>query len=434
MILTSIKDVRDVQEKRDKAYLLDKISEKSDVNKNILIMMFDEDIRFYADTNKIKKILDCSMPPLIYKDEEELNYELLHLLEILASQEVRGDQAHNLCADFAEQLESQDEINIFLDILNNKLRLGMKATGVNKYCKTFKIDQYEVMFAAKWKDCKPDWHNQWMLQPKIDGNRCINEYRGKSEFLSRTGKAFTSLKLLENEFNKIGRNSQFVLDGEIENGTLEETGAIRRQSEQADNAIYTIFGIYNLGEWETKKHITCYNSVYKQTKEFLDKHNFHNVRLIPSYTIQADSEEEFHSLIQKYTEEFILQGYEGSVLKSVDHVYQPSAGTKRSKDWIKIKPIEKSIDHCVLDTDGLILDIIESDSLERGLIGKFVVKWATETFECAPGNFTHDQQKEILKNKDKYIDNKLEFRFQCFSKYGIPRHAFASKIHSRIDR
>jgi ATP-dependent DNA ligase len=345
---------------------------------------------------------------------------------MLASEELRGNAGVQKCIDFADQLMPA-EIKMFINILENKTRLGIGATDINKLCKLFKIEQFEVMFAQQYKKVKNiDWTKEHYIQPKIDGMRDIGIKKAFDaiKFYTRTGKPITSLRHLEQEVNEKMWKLSFVMDGEIESGaSLEETGAIRRKDEQAEDAVYTLFGIYNYEQWMEKNHKEPYFTTYAVTRDLLEDYKPKGIRLIPTYRIKAKSEEEFHELVTKYYQEFLEQGYEGAVLKTTDHVYQPSAGSKRSNDWIKIKPEET--------TEGIITEIIEGEGQHQGLVGKFMVKWVDATFEVAPGNLNHESRKRIWDNKEAYLGSEIEFKYQVLSIYGVPRHASAIKIRNK---
>lgn len=424
MILADLINIRDIKTKKDKAFVLDKLGQD---NAELLNIIFDKDVRFFTDINKVKKGINDTFS-FVQKTNEELNSELLNLLKVLASEELRGNEAVAKCIDFADQLDP-DECEMFYNVLENKTRLGIGATDINKLCQTFKIDQFMVMYAKRYDKIKNfDFRQPRVIQPKIDGNRQINIYDGKSSFFSRTGEPTTSLRILEEEFNiMFGKDNKCFIDGEVENGlTLESTGAIRSKSKQAEDAVYTIFGIYRLSDWESGNHTETYKSVYERSKYILEfgvptigKH----IRLIPSYIIpETETEEEFWEIVNKYTQEFIEQGYEGSILKTLDHVYQPSAGTKRSNDWIKIKPSR--------DSDGIIVDIEEGEGEHQGLVGRFFVKWLDKICKISPGKISHSDRKYIWDNKEEFIGKKLEFQFQTLTAYGVPRDAFASKIRT----
>ena len=415
-ILTSLRWVQNQARKECKAMQLDAITMNGPQYVELLCMIFDKDIRFFADVKKVKKLMSESKP-LMQDSDAEIDLNLLQLLKVLSSEEIRGDEAHARCAGFADKLINNEDVEMFLSILQNKTRLGIGATDINKYCKSFKIEQFEVMFAQRMDKIKTiDNTKKYVVQPKIDGNRCICIKKGnEAKFYTRTGKDITSVPHLGELIS--GVPTDFVLDGEIESGgSLEDTGAIRRKDETVENAVYTIFGVYPIDEWESKKHRLPYDRSYKEAKRIVEFIDNKQIRMIPSYPMYPISDEEILLFMQR----FIDEGYEGAVVKTFDHVYQPSAGSKRSKDWIKVKPQES--------TEGVILDVIEGEGLHQGQAGKFKVKWLDVEFEVAPGKFDHTARIHMLANKQNYIGKRLEFVYQCLSQYSVPRHAYAIKI------
>ena len=424
MILKQLNQIGQISKKIDKAYLLDEIANQGDFYPKLLNIIFDKDVRFFSDTKKINNGLS-DIGLLSFKSNQELDEELFNLLNVLSSEELRGNAANQKCIDFANQLNDSDEVEMFLNILDNKLRLGINATDVNKYCKNLNIEQFEVMFAKRLDKVKNiDYTKEYYIQPKIDGMRCIGiKYANTGiKFYTRTGKDITSLQILEKQINDEFWGNNFVMDGEVESGScLEEVGAIRRKDEQVEDSILTLFGIYNLDQWLNKEHTETYKDVYRRTVDVINStSSLINFRVIPSFKIHATSEDLFHTLIDGYYQQFLEQKYEGAVLKTIDHVYQPSVGTKRSDNWIKIKPQES--------TDGKIVDILEGIASHQGMVGKFMVKWLDKTFEIAPGKLSHEKRQEIWNNKENYIGMTLEFTYQLLSKYGIPRHAGAVKL------
>lgn len=420
MILEKIIQIRDISNKKDKAYILDEIALNKPQYQELLKIIFDKDVRFFVDTNKVKNGLSGIMP-LLVKYDIELDMELLELLKMLSSEELRGNAGITKCINFADQL-MPDEIEMFINILDNKTRLGIGSTDINKYCKNFNIKEFQVMYAQRNDKVKIDWKQKYFIQPKIDGNRCIEiKYPlTRGQFYSRKGKEITSLERLQTAISEKLYKNSFVMDGEIEFGTLEETGAIRRKTDQVDEAIYTIFGAYSLDEWNNGIHTEPYSVTLEKTKELIYNLNIPNLRIIPTYIIDAKSEDEFYSTIQNYKQNFIDQGYEGAMLKTCNHVYQPSSGTKRSKDWIKFKPQET--------TEGKVIEIIEGEGEHLGMVGKFVVKWLDATFEVSPGKIKHTQRKYIFENPEEFLNRDLEFYYQQLNKYGIPRDTHAIKF------
>lgn len=417
MLLDKLVKIRNFKQKADKGYFLDEFAKEC--GPKLLEMIFDKDVRFFTPTAKLE--LPTEEPLFI---EDNLDQQLEKLLYTLSTGEVRGNENIILCQDFVDKL-TRTQAEMFVDILENKTRLGIGSVDIAKYCKNFTIEQFEVMFAMRYDKVKKfNYSKRYVIQPKIDGQRCIC-IKGENQpcnFFSRTGESFTSLKILESQINNLLDWGSCVIDGEIEAGdTLESGGAVRRKNEQVENPIYTIFGIYKIGEWESKQHTEMYEAALDRANIIIGKGRT-NLRVIPTYEIPSGlSEKDFDALIQKYTSEFIEMGYEGAVLKSLDHVYQPSSGSKRSKDWLKIKPQR--------DSEGTIVDIIEEDSLEGGRVGKFRVRWINnEEFDVATGKLKKETCKYIWEHKEEFLKRQLEFSFQLLSAYGVPRHAFAIKV------
>jgi small-conductance mechanosensitive channel len=420
MILHDLCSVRDASTKKTKALILDAIASRGQMYEDLLRMIFDKDVRFFVDTGKLQGMFSSVAMITNLKLDEDLNEELLELLTMLSSEELRGDAGVLKCATFSHQLRSKAELDMFVNILENKTRLNIGATDINKYCTNFTIEQFEVMYAQRMDKIKViNPLALYIIQPKIDGNRCIGRIEEEIRLLSRKGKEQTGIEWLKEELKRVSRH--VVLDGEIEvGGSLETTGSVRRKSEQALDAVYTIFGAYDINQWISKKHVDKYEDCFERAKYVVDEIGSSHVNLIESYYVNAKDEDDFYDTIEMYKQKFIDQGYEGAVLKTVDHLYQPSAGSKRSTDWIKLKPQES--------TEGIIVDILEGEGEHEGLVGKFLVKWGGFTFEVSPGKIKHDERRFIFNSKTNYIGMRLEFVYQQLNAYGKPRDTHAIKI------
>lgn len=417
MILSRIAKIAWASTKKEKAEIIDEIID--DGYKELIDLIFDKDIRFYVAVNNISgsALIDYE---LANKTPKELDDQLLEMLKTFAKGELRGNEALILCDRFEQYLNS-DEIEMFRNILENKTRLGIGATDINKLCKNTNIKQFKVMFAKPLEKAKIYKNKVYIAQPKIDGNRCVGiKEKGKPvEFFSRTGKKIHTLKLIEDIINENNKTMACVYDGEIENGSLEETGSIRRLEGDAENPIYTLFGIYDYDQWMNENHTHKYEYVYGFTQiELFSWKNNDRVRLIPGVTLFGD--DKFDEILEEINNENLENGYEGTVLKTLDHVYQPSTGSKRSNDWIKIKPW--------LDSNSIIEEIIEGEGLFSGTCGGFWVSWNGEKFKVGTGKLTEDHRKSIWANQDYYYGRTLEFKYQRLTKYGIPFHAHAIKI------
>lgn len=118
-------------------------------------------------------------------------------------------------------------------------------------------------------------------------------------------------------------------------------------------------------------------------------------------------------------DKYISLGFEGLVIRKFDAEYQ--FGGKRNNSMLKFKKI----------LDGLftIIDIIP-EGVKRSNLGKFVLQndINDELFECSY-NAAHEQQEEILTNKNNYIGKKafVEYRERSGVKE-VPFHGRVIKI------
>ena len=97
LVLPTLADVRNCSKKADKAYLLDEAAKKG--NAELLNIIFDDDVRFFVVTKKLQ--IPDTFPLII---EDNLDEQLLGLLNLLASGEVRGNEGIILAQNFLDKL------------------------------------------------------------------------------------------------------------------------------------------------------------------------------------------------------------------------------------------------------------------------------------------------------------------------------------------
>ena len=270
---------------------------------------------------------------------------------------------------------------------------------------------------------------EWVVQPKIDGNRIIGIKEFNTKLFSRKGHARESLEHIAAILDKY--SGFCVFDGEVEyRDSLEATGAIRRKKEQAKEAIYTIFAMYDLQEWKSEKHTMKYANGYEWALKFvtsLSEEDQRFVRIVPSYYLGSfPNVDTLIDAVSDYYEQFLAEGYEGAVFKTRSHVYLPSSGSKRSIETIKIKPW--------LDKDVTVVGFNES-KINPDTFGSFqcIDKEGIE-FDCAPGNIKKDELSFIWHNPHKFINKTLEMKYQGMTKDNNSyRHPNAVKFRGLED-
>lgn len=421
MIIDDLLAVLDVTTKAEKAELINDIIAKG--GGKTIKMIFDDMVKFNVAVVRLPE-LRLYNPELTIPLDEELE----NLLEKLADRRLTGNHALMACSNLGNRM-TDDQFSMFCDILESNPRLGIGVTDLNKRCELFKVPQFKVHLCKSLKDVKDKlaYQKTWVIQPKIDGNRIVSIKELITKQYSRKGHVRDSMDHIVTILNKY--QGPCVFDGEVEyRDSLEATGAIRRKGKQAKEAIYTLFGIYHLGQWNNEQHTDEYIKVYTEARNFVDSLSEEDkrfVRVVPSYLLgEFTSVQDLLDAAEVYYEQFLVDGYEGSVMKTLDHVYLPSSGSKRSMDTIKNKPWK--------DSEATVIGFNESKAIPDSLGSFQGIDKEGREFDIAPGNITHDELDYIWNHQDKFVDKIVEFKFQGYSIYNIPRHPTATKFRDDV--
>ena len=135
------------------------------------------------------------------------------------------------------------------------------------------------------------------------------------------------------------------------------------------------------------------------------------LRMVASYTVDNIDD------IQRKHEHFVSLGYEGSMIRVADSLYE----FKCSKNLIKFKDFQ--------DAEFEILDILEGKGNNAGMAAK--IRCRTEDgkdfYPNMKGSF--EFCREVLRKKDQYIGGQATVDYFGFTKYGVPKFPRAKKIY-----
>lgn len=323
-------------------------------------------------------------------------------------------------------LESNDTLWNYLNTYLPKSNTHSNGLFIPMLCKTL-------------NDNKPFNSGTYFGQWKINGERCIITASRtqdlfelvKLHYRSREGIDWTN-KLSYLDDILLPCISKEILDMMIEEGVgldgelylpgygINEINSFIKNTELPQHYklqfwLYDIC-IENMSAWQRQAVLESNFDRYRLRNTISKEGHLNNTnKLVYLYNYNvADINEAI-----KMRDTFISLGFEGLVIRRKDAEYQ--FGGRRNNSMLKFKK----------KLDGLftIIDIIP-EGIKRSKLGKFVLKndINEETFECTY-NATHDCQKEILVNKDKYIDKKLLVEFRERSGVTqVPFHAKGIKI------
>ena len=148
---------------------------------------------------------------------------------------------------------------------------------------------------------------------------------------------------------------------------------------------------------------------------------------LPAYRAGSEAD-----VLQFYTE-FRELGYEGAMVKVMDHLYQIG---KRSQDWLKMKPEDTA--------DGKIVGFVEARATvpipsrgvkvgdQLGRVGSVIVQLEDGT-EARPHGIAHELGAEMLANPSKYLGEWCEFAFMERDTQGGYRHPVFRRIRDPKD-
>ena len=241
------------------------------------------------------------------------------------------------------------------------------------------------------------------VQPKLDGMRSL--YDGG--FISRTGKAIDTLGHIV-----LPDTQGFVIDGELYAHGIsfqENMKLIKKyrkgETEQVKYHVYDL-----VSDLPFSERTSILLGLFQDSTE---------VEVVPTYIINNEEE------LIKCHEEFINQGYEGTMIRHSEEGYQVN---KRSSQLLKYKDF--------LDKTYVVVDVIPSESRpEQGIVVCLLdnMMGPRITFNCGM-KFSHDAREEILRNKHMYIGQIAEVRFFEFTDGGLPRFPICVGFRSTFEK
>jgi DNA ligase-1 len=278
------------------------------------------------------------------------------LINELINRDITGHTALEACNGFAEALSTDEEKEMFWNIIDRDLKIGTGKTLINNVfpgtIKTFDValaERYDK--AILKKKSAPDFDKEsWTLLRKLDGIRCIIKVeKGKATAWSRQGRQILTIdnvlsdieehvlnqkfKVLDGEVATVTQN--FVLDGELcmvdENGDEDFQGILKllkKKDYTIPNPKLVAFDIISLDDFTTQgvNNTSEYADRLNLLTNIVDDIKSEYISIVENLGV-AKSEED----ISKKLTEAVNNKWEGLILRK-----GPYTG-KRSWDLLKVK-------------------------------------------------------------------------------------------------
>lgn len=259
----------------------------------------------------------------------------------------------------------------------------------------------------------------YVLQPKLDGVRCIIYFRKDIELYSRTMKKISNLEHIERDIIKLVGNvsKSLILDGELyaENLNLQRINQIiskKKNLSEKDkkDKLLLSYNIFDVADY--KKIEWGFVDRYKYLQKMFGNKKFKNIHLVPTFD-SAKTEDELESTHKK----LVSDGYEGVVMrkKTGNYLFGRRARTEILKKKFKLRGTFEVVDFTSEkkgDRNGAIIWICKT------LGGK--------TFNVIPElpiEIRKEKYIDAKNNPEKYIGKKIEISYYELTRDGIPRNA-----------
>lgn len=282
----------------------------------------------------------------------------------------------------------------------------------DKYYPTQK-DGFKTLDALKFRN-KP-----LIVQRKFDGWRFrILVDEGGCLFYTSSGDKHPGFKHIEkslvSSYIKAGFTTPLMLDGEIYN---HELGYYKVASACGTTKHITIEKSRLIDQMEFHLFDVCIDCIYEERLEIIK--DFYSDVVIPVENIYIEGDEIKIDLLFR---QFLSEGYEGLMLRTLDSKYE----YKRSKALIKCKPF--------IDDEFQIIGF--DKSITGPTLGALVcIAENGEKFTCdLKGKIGSDEYKQKIWNKKSdYLGKWVTIEFLEYTPDGIPRNGKAYRFRDQKD-
>lgn len=396
--LEHIRSLSGTNEKAD--YI--KACKEDEMIKKLLIYTYDPAKTYGIRASRI----DMMVGDEFATDDDLKDY--FKILDKMANRDLVGNRAIEVVTEFVNQFyESED----MLKILDGSLDIGVGKTVINKAIPNL-ISVFKVTLAKKYK-----WNGELpfkvcCVSQKFDGVRCVIIKQGnKVEFLSRTGKYYSSLEKLRPEILALPYNN-VVLDGEIIRGDgtgkyfQSIVGDVRRKKSKKhpnledytiDNYTFQAFDIMSLDDFYGRTKTSYLNRTFY--------YEFEEGEYLKDVEHMVISE---YSDLEKLWERAMEKGWEGLMLRNGDAPYEG----KRSGNLLKMKAMQ--------DEEFEVMGFQEGTGRLKNSLGAMGVNVNGKTVWVGSG-YSDEQRDMIWNDQGKYIGEDATIQYFELTKDGSLR-------------
>lgn len=287
------------------------------------------------------------------------------------------------------------EVSVLTRVVKRDLKCGINVSTINKVIPDL-IPEYSLMGAHPLESLEDLQGLSYpvSLEPKLDGFRGYAELENNQYAIkSKNGLVFASYtEALAPALHHHASQRGFApnLDGEVVAGSYSDTSSARKKGGAAA-VRFVVFDYHN------PENDTPYSSRREQLEAYLgDVDSQFPIQVIDRKVAHCPED------VVQYYAWCLEEGYEGIIIKTLDHVYE----RKRSRSWMKLKPTDKF--------DAVVVDLLpEKENSE--LLGSFVVEGTTPagiSFRVNVPARGNDQKTKLLALRNQVVGKTMAVKSQ----------------------
>ena len=258
-----------------------------------------------------------------------------------------------------------------------------------------------------------------IVQPKLDGYRCITEIdsNNKVDLLSRNGIIYRNFPKIYTAIRELNLQNM-VLDGEIMSDdfqSMQRSAFAEKRATTVGDVKYYVFDLLTAQEWSDRKCSRSFLPRYDNLCSLLkDKHP--DIIVVESIICRNMKE------VTRAYERFLEEGYEGAIIRNnVPYEW------KRTDNLMKLKPNLDPLSPKTMDC--IIVGTTEGRYKYEGKLGALVVQQENNKI-CEVGTGFTDAMRE--EDWESCVGDIVEIKYQELTPDGIMR--FPSFLRFRDDK
>ena len=260
------------------------------------------------------------------------------------------------------------------------------------------LDGIKPMLAHVYEDYQNKLKFPVVVQPKLDGMRCIAAIKnGKAKLFSRTQKSIETVPHIVTELERLYSGMTITLDGELyvhDGDNFNELMSILKRDELHPDHEKIEYWVYDVESSEP------YEKRAQLLPDILESN-----KVKPITMDRANSHDEVKSKLQQY----IQNGFEGAMVRDLSSGYE----NKRSKALLKYK--------LFIDDEFEVIGVEEGKGKLQGKAGAFVCKTKDGLIFNVKMEGSLESLTDYLINFNKYEGKLLTVRFFSYTIKGVPR-------------